>query len=123
MTCDFAELEFITIFSPDGCINDKGGEFAGQHRFTCRYNIQIRLKELVSPYCFRLFSHRQGGRILDRRGWRFLNSREFHLWLLCAIWISLQGLLRDKVPNSKPMQLPRCSRSGDIIEYMLVPQW
>ncbi|OEH77646.1 valyl-tRNA synthetase [Cyclospora cayetanensis] len=73
------KLDFITIFSPDGHINERGGEFAGQHRFTCRYNIQIRLKEL--------------------------------------------GLLRDKVPNSKPMQLPRCSRSGDIIEYMLVPQW
>ncbi|KAL8429705.1 hypothetical protein Efla_001140 [Eimeria flavescens] len=73
------KLDFITIFSTDGLINENGGEFAGQHRFTCRYNIQIRLKEL--------------------------------------------GLLRDKVPNSKPMQLPRCSRSGDIIEYMLVPQW
>ncbi|KEP64267.1 UNVERIFIED_CONTAM: valyl-tRNA synthetase [Hammondia hammondi] len=33
------------------------------------------------------------------------------------------GLLGEKVPNTHAMQLPRCSRSGDIIEYMLIPQW
>ncbi|PHJ25734.1 valyl-trna synthetase [Cystoisospora suis] len=33
------------------------------------------------------------------------------------------GLLGEKVPNTHKMQLPRCSRSGDIIEYMLIPQW
>jgi len=31
------------------------------------------------------------------------------------------GLFRDKVPNS--MRLGKCSRSGDIIEPMLTPQW
>ncbi|OXB72690.1 UNVERIFIED_CONTAM: hypothetical protein H355_005464 [Colinus virginianus] len=33
------------------------------------------------------------------------------------------GLLGDRVPNTRPMQLPRCSRSGDTVEYMLIPQW
>ncbi|PFH31202.1 valyl-tRNA synthetase [Besnoitia besnoiti] len=33
------------------------------------------------------------------------------------------GLLGEKMPNTHAMQLPRCSRSGDIIEYMLIPQW
>lgn len=36
-------------------------------------------------------------------------------------WV--QGLLGEKVPNTHKMQLPRCSRSGDVIEYMLIPQW
>ncbi|CRH01305.1 valine--tRNA ligase, putative [Plasmodium relictum] len=31
------------------------------------------------------------------------------------------NLLSDKVPNS--MFLPLCSRTNDIIEYMLIPQW
>lgn len=31
------------------------------------------------------------------------------------------GLLRGKEPN--PMSLPVCSRSGDIVEPMLLPQW
>ncbi|SOV19650.1 valine--tRNA ligase, putative [Plasmodium gaboni] len=31
------------------------------------------------------------------------------------------NLLSDKVPN--PMSLPLCSRTNDIIEYMLIPQW
>ncbi|KEG04682.1 valyl-tRNA synthetase [Plasmodium vinckei vinckei] len=31
------------------------------------------------------------------------------------------NLLSDKIPN--PMTLPLCSRTNDIIEYMLIPQW
>ncbi|GAW82466.1 valine--tRNA ligase [Plasmodium gonderi] len=31
------------------------------------------------------------------------------------------NLLSDKIPNS--MSLPLCSRTNDIIEYMLIPQW
>ncbi|KAH0486047.1 MAG: uncharacterized protein KVP18_003862, partial [Porospora cf. gigantea A] len=33
------------------------------------------------------------------------------------------GLMGEKVPNTKAMQIPRCSRSNDVIEYMLMPQW
>ena len=32
-----------------------------------------------------------------------------------------QGLLRNKYP--KPMKLGFCSRSGDVIEPMIMPQW
>ncbi|KAH8739552.1 valyl tRNA synthetase [Cryptosporidium ryanae] len=33
------------------------------------------------------------------------------------------GLLVEKTPNSKPMQIPICTRSNDIVELMLKPQW
>ncbi|CAN8064271.1 unnamed protein product [Agarophyton chilense] len=35
--------------------------------------------------------------------------------------LEARGLLRGKNPN--PMSLPVCSRSGDIVEPMLLPQW
>lgn len=33
------------------------------------------------------------------------------------------GLMGEKIPNPHKMSLPRCSRSNDIVEYMLLPQW
>eukprot|EP01053_Blabericola_migrator_P005499 Blabericola_migrator_1__5498@NODE_2804_length_2336_cov_138_964742_g1756_i0_p1_GENE_NODE_2804_length_2336_cov_138_964742_g1756_i0NODE_2804_length_2336_cov_138_964742_g1756_i0_p1_ORF_typecomplete_len740_score136_53tRNAsynt_1/PF00133_22/9_4e156tRNAsynt_1g/PF09334_11/2_5e19tRNAsynt_1g/PF09334_11/3_1e07tRNAsynt_1d/PF00750_19/0_01tRNAsynt_1d/PF00750_19/0_018tRNAsynt_1e/PF01406_19/0_8tRNAsynt_1e/PF01406_19/5_2e02tRNAsynt_1e/PF01406_19/0_0031tRNAsynt_1_2/PF13603_6/1_5tRNAsynt_1_2/PF13603_6/0_0012tRNAsyn len=72
-------LEMIPIFTLDGKINDKGGRFAGLHRFEARVAIEKALDELK--------------------------------------------LLGEKTKNPKKMALPRCSRSGDIIEYMLLPQW
>ncbi|EAK89484.1 valyl-tRNA synthetase [Cryptosporidium parvum Iowa II] len=32
-------------------------------------------------------------------------------------------LLVEKTPNSKAMQIPICSRSNDIVELFLIPQW
>lgn len=33
------------------------------------------------------------------------------------------GLLVEKTPNTKTMQIPICSRSNDIVELFLIPQW
>ena len=41
-------LEFITIFTPDGAIAENGGEFAGMMRFDARIAILDKLKEMVS---------------------------------------------------------------------------
>jgi len=37
--------------------------------------------------------------------------------------LEAQGLLGEIVPNTNSMSIPICSRSGDIIEYRLIPQW
>ena len=39
------KLEFITILSPNGAINDKGGEFAGMMRYDARIAVEAALKE------------------------------------------------------------------------------
>eukprot|EP01068_Selenidium_serpulae_P009309 Selendium_serpulae@DN5202_c0_g1_i7.p1 len=72
-------LQFINILTKDGKINEVGAEFAGQHRFTARFNIEKALTAL--------------------------------------------GLMGEKKPITKKMLLPRCSRSKDVVEYMLLPQW
>jgi valyl-tRNA synthetase len=38
-------LEFITILSPDGAINEKGGEFAGMMRYDARIAVEEKLRE------------------------------------------------------------------------------
>lgn len=70
-------LPEITIFSDDGDVNQKGGDFAGMKRYVARVAIEDKLGEL--------------------------------------------GLLRGKEPN--PMSLKLCSRSGDVLEPLLKPQW
>eukprot|EP00744_Colponema_vietnamica_P001718 GILI01002816.1.p1 GENE.GILI01002816.1~~GILI01002816.1.p1 ORF type:complete len:973 (-),score=377.56 GILI01002816.1:248-3166(-) len=70
-------LPEITVFTEDGLINENGGEFRGQKRFDCRYNIIKALED--------------------------------------------KGLFRGKEDNA--MRLGICSRSSDIIEPLLKPQW
>jgi len=70
-------LEFITVFTEDGFVNERGGEFAGMMRFDARRAVQDAL---------------------DKR-----------------------GLLRGKADNK--MRLGLCSRSGDVIEPLIKPQW
>lgn len=70
-------LEEITIFTEDGDVNEKGGEFAGMKRYVARIAVENKLDSL--------------------------------------------GLLRGKEPN--PMSLKLCSRSGDVLEPLLKPQW
>ncbi|KAK4980865.1 hypothetical protein LTR66_010321 [Elasticomyces elasticus] len=71
-------LEFINIFTDDGKMNDKTGEFQGQKRFEARYTVREKLKE--------------------------------------------KGLYHDKWENN-PMTVPLCSRSKDVVEPLIKPQW
>ncbi|KAH7648505.1 valyl tRNA synthetase [Cryptosporidium bovis] len=73
------KLDFISIFTENGEINENCGIFSGMHRFKCREVIEKELDRI--------------------------------------------GLLVEKTPNSKPMQIPICTRSNDIVELMLKPQW
>ena len=70
-------LEFISILTDDGHINENGGKFAGQKRFDVRYTVVQELTDL--------------------------------------------GLFVKKEAN--PMKIPWCSRSKDVIEPLLKPQW
>jgi len=70
-------LEYITILTSEGAINNKGSQFEGLMRYDARIAIEEALKE--------------------------------------------KGLYVGKEPNK--MRLGLCSRSGDILEPMITPQW
>jgi len=70
-------LEFITMLSSDGSINENGAPFTGMMRYDARIAVEEALKE--------------------------------------------KGLYIGKEPNK--MRLGLCSRSGDILEPMITPQW
>eukprot|EP00727_Mastigamoeba_balamuthi_P002010 m51a1_g11806 putative valine--trna ligase (1185) ;mRNA; f:346372-351255 len=70
-------LPLVSMFTPEGLLNDRCGRFEGLKRFDARIAVRDALKEL--------------------------------------------GLLRGTSPN--PMRIAVCSRSKDIIEPRLVPQW
>lgn len=70
-------LDFITVFTEDGRVNDRGGVFAGMMRFDAREAVTKGLEE--------------------------------------------KGLLRGKADNK--MRLGLCSRTNDVIEPLIKPQW
>jgi valyl-tRNA synthetase len=70
-------LEFITMLTSDGSINENGAPFTGMMRYDARIAVEEALQE--------------------------------------------KGLLIGKEPNK--MRLGLCSRSGDILEPMITPQW
>ena len=70
-------LEFITVLTPEGAINNNGSQFEGMMRYDARIAVEEALKE--------------------------------------------KGLYIGKEPNK--MRLGLCSRSGDILEPMITPQW
>ncbi len=70
-------LEFISLFTNDGLVNENGGNYKGLKRFDLRKIIEKDLDEL--------------------------------------------GLLKDKKDHK--MRLSICSRSKDVIEPMIKPQW
>ena len=71
------KLEFITVLTPEGAINNNGSQFEGLMRYDARVAVEEALKE--------------------------------------------KGLYVGKEPNK--MRLGLCSRSGDILEPMITPQW
>jgi len=71
------KLEFITVLTPEGAINNNGSQFEGMMRYDARIAVEEALME--------------------------------------------KGLYIGKEPNK--MRLGLCSRSGDILEPMITPQW
>jgi len=70
-------LEFITMLSPDGSLNENGAPFTGMMRYDARIAVEEALQE--------------------------------------------KGLYKGKEPNK--MRIGLCSRSHDILEPMITPQW
>lgn len=93
-------LEFINIFDDDGNVNENGGPFKGMKRFDAREAILKALEEkgTSSSFC-----------------------------VLCLVIVYLLftcvflGLYEETTNNE--MVLPMCSRTKDIIEPRLKPQW
>ncbi|KAI4836668.1 valine--tRNA ligase [Plasmodium brasilianum] len=61
------------------------------------------------------------GHINENGGELFAGLHRFECRFKIQEELKKRNLLSDKIPNS--MSLPLCSRSNDIIEYMLIPQW
>ncbi|ORM40217.1 putative valine-tRNA ligase [Babesia sp. Xinjiang] len=60
---------------------------------------------------------------INKNGGEFAGMHRFECRKLIEKRLKELGVLEDKIPNSKPMSIPRCSRTGDIVEYMIIPQW
>lgn len=60
---------------------------------------------------------------ISENGGEFAGMHRFECRVQIEKKLTELKLMVDKKPNEKKMQLPRCSRSGDVIEYMLIPQW
>ncbi|KAK1445043.1 hypothetical protein BgAZ_109490 [Babesia gibsoni] len=60
---------------------------------------------------------------INHNGGEFEGIHRFDCRKLIETRLKELNLLEDKVPNTKPMSIPRCSRTGDIVEYMIIPQW
>eukprot|EP00917_Polyrhabdina_sp_WS-2016_P010373 GHVP01022901.1.p1 GENE.GHVP01022901.1~~GHVP01022901.1.p1 ORF type:complete len:963 (-),score=194.07 GHVP01022901.1:1082-3970(-) len=63
------------------------------------------------------------GKIHAETGGPFAGQHRFECRIKIQKELEKLGLLGEKKPNPQPMRLPRCSRSKDIIEYILIPQW
>lgn len=96
------KLEFITMLAPDGSVNENGAPFTGMMRYDARIAVEKALDEKVglAKSFPRLFTWFQAAQKL----------------ITCV-----QGLYKGKEPNK--MRLGLCSRSGDILEPMITPQW
>nr|KAJ0216402.1 hypothetical protein LSAT_V11C300142940 [Lactuca sativa] len=100
------KLEFINIFTDDGKINSNGGlGFVRMPRFEARVAITEALKSNVFNTFLNFLSNPK--------------RREYPSYLLHQICI--QGLYKGEEKNE--MRLGVCSRSNDVIEPMIKPQW
>ncbi|KAK1933390.1 putative valyl-tRNA synthetase [Babesia divergens] len=61
--------------------------------------------------------------MINENGGEFAGLHRFECRKVIEGRLKELNLLEDKVPNTKPMTIPRCSRTGDIVEYMIIPQW
>lgn len=61
------------------------------------------------------------GDVNEEGGPRFAGLKRYVARVEVEKALAAQGLLRGKEPN--PMSLPVCSRSGDVVEPLLKPQW
>eukprot|EP01054_Gregarina_sp_Poly1_P000819 Gregarina_sp_Poly_1__818@NODE_1196_length_4809_cov_126_338465_g821_i0_p1_GENE_NODE_1196_length_4809_cov_126_338465_g821_i0NODE_1196_length_4809_cov_126_338465_g821_i0_p1_ORF_typecomplete_len642_score79_08tRNAsynt_1/PF00133_22/2_7e137tRNAsynt_1g/PF09334_11/5_4e18tRNAsynt_1g/PF09334_11/6_8e02tRNAsynt_1_2/PF13603_6/1_4tRNAsynt_1_2/PF13603_6/0_00062tRNAsynt_1_2/PF13603_6/2_7e03tRNAsynt_1d/PF00750_19/0_0069tRNAsynt_1d/PF00750_19/6_9e03tRNAsynt_1c/PF00749_21/2_5tRNAsynt_1c/PF00749_21/92_NODE_1196_leng len=60
---------------------------------------------------------------INSQGGQFAGLHRFEARIQVEKALDALNLLGEKTQNPKKMALPRCSRSNDIIEYMLLPQW
>eukprot|EP00371_Babesia_bovis_P003320 XP_001611967.1 valyl-tRNA synthetase [Babesia bovis T2Bo] len=60
---------------------------------------------------------------INKNGGEFAGMHRFECRKAIEKRLKEMEILEDKVPNTKPMSIPRCSRTGDIVEYMIIPQW
>lgn len=112
-------LEFISILTDDGKINHQGGQFEGQPRFQVAESANaFKISALRSRYAL-LTS------ILRLRSAHSLQKRNEFLSLQARVavveWLKELGLFRGTAGNE--MRLGRCSRSTDVIEPVIKPQW
>ncbi|KAK2196418.1 bifunctional Aminoacyl-tRNA synthetase [Babesia duncani] len=70
--------------------------------------------------CINIFTN--DGKINDNGG-EFSGMHRFECRKLIEQRLKDINLFQDKIPNTKPMMIPRCSRTSDIVEYMIIPQW
>ena len=98
-------LEFINIFDDNGFINDKGGLFKGQPRFKVGL-----VSVIISSYIWTLTI------IISLTYSQIVQTR-----VEIVEFLKGKGLFRGTADNA--MRLGLCSRSKDIIEPVLKPQW
>lgn len=102
-------LAFVSVFDDEGRINDKGGMFAGQPRFQVRGwgGVGGGKEGFVFVFCFRSNPPSL--------------STPHQARITVVDWLKDKGLFRGTEGN--PMRLGLCSRSGDVVEPTLKPQW
>ena len=102
-------LEFVSVFDDEGRINERGGRFAATPRFEVRG---------------------RGGEGERGRGRGLAPTApplppptpSIHQARITVVdWLKELGLFRGVAGN--PMRLGLCSRSGDVVEPVLKPQW
>ena len=102
-------LEFINVFDDNGLINDRGGQFKGEPRF--------KVKKFPSAYIPSL--HSTSLLHLIHASWH--PSFPVQARVSIVEFLKGKGLFRGTTDN--PMRLGLCSRSKDVIEPLLKPQW
>ncbi|KAL7068936.1 putative valyl-tRNA synthetase [Cryptosporidium serpentis] len=116
ITDEYVDPEFGT-----GCVkitpaHDKN-DFDVAIRYNSKYKNDLSMEQLEFISIFTL-----DGKMSNKCA-SFSGMHRFACRELCEKELSRLNLLVDKTPNTKSMQLPICSRSDDIVELIMIPQW
>lgn len=112
------ELEQITVLDDDGSMN---GEWAvWQQPSTAAAASSKACPPKRLSHRLRLRSRRPPPRAAAEAG-EFCGQRRFDARFAVLAALKEQGLFRGEADN--PMRLGLCSRTGDVIEPLLKPQW
>lgn len=114
------KLEFINILNDDGTLNERCGPYAGKPRYEVRQH--TILIWILNNCCLRL------GLGCTCKFWgtpvplgRGSVCPAVQVRKTIVEFLEGKGLFRGTRPN--PMVLGLCSRSGDVIEPLMRPQW